>query len=192
MRRFFNVFILSGLALSLFSCGSSRKTSDKNRYVPFTRELKQRLERDNIDLRQVQFYVDQKVVMSRYVDNEKVQVTSGVVKFDNGKYVNEVVVPSFTPGVCEQVINDRLLISFEKGNNDLAFGLGNGYSSDYYVLYGNDWKNGSAVISFDNNKFRAHCATSQDLAMARLVVKKSEIDRMERKTRVVQGRTVDN
>jgi len=191
MRRFFNVFILSALALSLFSCSSSRKTSDK-KFVPFTRELKQRLERDNIDLRQVQFYIDQKVVMSRYVDNEKVQVTSGVVKFDNGQYINEVVVPSFTPGVCEQVINDRLLISFEKGNNDLAFGLGNGYSSDYYVLYGNDWKNGTAVVSFDNNKFRAHCATCQDLSMARLVVRKSEIDKMERKTRVVQGRTVEN
>ncbi|MBS1935516.1 MAG: hypothetical protein JST96_16060 [Bacteroidetes bacterium] len=173
MRRFFNVFILSTLAITLFSCSSSRKTSDKNRFVPFTRELKQRLERDNIDLRQVQFYIDQKVVMSRYVDNEKVQVTSGVVKFDNGQYVNEVVVPSFTPGVCEQVINDRLLISFEKGNNDLAFGLGTGYSSDNYVLYGNDWKNGTAVVSFDNNKFRARCATCQDLSMVRLLVRKS-------------------
>jgi hypothetical protein len=84
------------------------------------------------------------------------------------------------------------MISFEKGNNDLAFGLGSGYSADSYVLYGSDWKNGSAVVAFDNNKFRAHCATCQDLAMVRLLVRKSEMDKVERKTHVVQGRTVEH
>ena len=191
MRQILSTVILAGSVVFLFSCGSSRKTAG-DRYVPFTRELKLRLERDNVDLKQVQFYIDQKVVMARNLGSEKVEVTSGVVKFNNGEYINEVIVPSFTPGVCESSANEKLMISFEKGNNDLAFGLGSGYSADSYVLYGNDWKNGSAVISFDNNKFRAHCATCQDLAMVRLVVRKSEIDKVERKTRVVQGRTVEN
>lgn len=129
--------------------------------------------------------------MNRNLGHEKVEVTSGVVKFSNGDYINEVIVPSFTPGVCENNSGEKLMISFEKGNNDLAFGLGTGYSADNYVLYGNDWKNGSAVIAFDNNKFRAHCGTCQDLAMVRLLVRKSEMERVERKTHVVQGRTVD-
>src|ERR1700753_311539 len=86
--------------LFLFACGSSRSTTSK-KYVPFTRELQQRLERDNIDLHQLQFYVDQGLVMSRYVGNEKAQVSAGVLKFENGQYINEVIIPSFTQGVCE-------------------------------------------------------------------------------------------
>ena len=191
MKLIFNAIVLLGFVGFLSACGSARKASG-DRYVAFTRELKQRLERDNVDLKQVQFYIDQKVVMARNLGNEKVEVTSGVVKFSNGEYINEVIVPSFTPGVCENSTNEKLMISFEKGNNDLAFGLGSGYTADNYVLYGNDWKNGSAVVSFDNNKFRARCATCQDLAMVRLLVRKSEMDKVERKTHVVQGRTVEN
>jgi hypothetical protein len=192
MKQIFNVLVFSGFMLFLFSCASSRRSAHKDSFIPFTRELKQRLERDSVDLRLVQFYIDQKVVMTRNLGSEKLIVTSGVVKFNNGQYINEVIVPSYTPGICESAMNEKLMISFEKGNNDLAFGLGSGYSASEYVLYGNEWKNGSAVISFDNNKFRAYCGTCQDLSMAKLVVRKSEIDKIERKTRVLQGRIVDS
>lgn len=192
MRRIFTLILPSVCIVILASCNSSRHSTNRDRYVPFTAELKQRLERSNVDLKQVQFYIDQKVVMTRNLGNEKVEVSSGVVKFSNGEYINEVIVPSFTPGVCESVANEKLMISFEKGNNDLAFGLGSGYTANSYVLYGNDWRNGSAVVSFDNNKFRARCATCQDLAMVRLLVRKSEMEQVERKTHVVQGRTVNN
>jgi hypothetical protein len=177
--------------LVLLSCGSSKSVANK-KFVPFTRQLQQRLERDNIDLHQLQFYIDQGLVMSRYVDNEKAQVSAGVIKFDNGQYINEVIVKPFTPGVCETLTNDRLMISFEKGNNDIAFGPGTGYSAEDYVLYGTEWRNGTALITFDNNKFRVHCSTCTDVAIARLMVRKSEIDKIEKKSRVVEGRTINN
>jgi hypothetical protein len=175
--------------LFLLSCSNSRSVTSK-KYVPFTRQLEQRLERDNIDLHQLQFYIDQGLVMSRYVGNEKAQVNAGVLKFENGQYINEVIIPSFTQGVCEDISNGKLMISFEKGNNDIAFGPGSGYSADEYVLYGTEWRNGTALITFDNNKFRVHCSTCTDVATARLMVKKSEIDKIEKKSRVVEGREV--
>jgi hypothetical protein len=82
------------------------------------------------------------------------------------------------------------MISFEKGNNDIAFGPGSGYSADDYVLYATDWKNGTAMITFDNSKFRVHCSTCNDVATARLMVKKNEIDKIAKKSRVVEGRMV--
>ncbi len=174
----------------IFSNCSNSKSVTSKQYVPFTKQLQQRLERDNLDLHQLQFYVDQGLVMSRYVDNEKAQVSAGVIKFDNGQYINEVVVRPFTPGILDNTANDRLMISFEKGNNDLAFGPGSGYSADEYVLYGTDWRNGTALITFDNSKFRVHCTTCTDVATARLMVRKSEVDKIEKKSRVVEGRTV--
>jgi len=189
MRNIFNSVCLFAFIIILSSCSSSKKMSRD--YVPFTKELKQRLERENIDIRQVQFYVDQKLIMSRYLDNEKAQVTSGVVKFENGQYINEVIVPPFTPGVCEDIVNGNLMISFEKGNNNLGFGLGSNYSENQYVLYGHDWKNGTAVVNFDNNKFRVSCGTCSDVASARLLIKRSVIDKSEKKTRVLEGRKVE-
>ena len=41
----------------LFSCGNSKTIVANKKYVPFTRQLQQRLERDNVDLHQLQFYI---------------------------------------------------------------------------------------------------------------------------------------
>jgi hypothetical protein len=109
---------------------------------------------------------------------------------ENGKYINEVIVPAFTPGICDTTQSDKLMVSFEKGNNDLAFGPGSGYTINQYVLYGTEWKNGTAAITFDSNKFRARCGTCSDIASATLVVKKSMIDKIDRKSRTLKGRTV--
>src|SRR5258706_1802411 len=118
MRRIFAAASLASMFF-LFSCSSSRKAN----FVPFTRDLKQRLERDNIDLRQVQFYVDQKLILYRNLGDQKLEVHSGVVKMENGKVINEVIVPAFTPGICDTIQSDKLMVSFEKGNNDLALAL---------------------------------------------------------------------
>jgi hypothetical protein len=123
--------------------------------------------------------------------DQKTVVHAGVVRLENGKYINEVIVPAFTPGICDTIINDRLMISFEKGNNDLAFGQGSGYTFSQFVLYGTEWKNGTAAVTFDSNKFRASCGTCQDVASATLVVRKSEIDKFERKIRTLKGRKIE-
>jgi hypothetical protein len=191
IRKMLLASVSSLSLLVLFSCGSSRSVANK-KFVPFTHQLQQRLERDNIDLHQLQFYIDQGLVMSRYVDNEKAQVSAGVIKFDNGQYINEVIVKPFTPGICSDIANNKLMISFEKGNNDIAFGPGSGMSADDYVIYGTDWRNGTALITFDNNKFRVHCTTCTDVAITRLMVRKSEIDKIEKKSRVVEGRIINN
>lgn len=188
MRRIFAVILcLPTLTLLLSSCGGSRKISG---YVPFTRDLRQKLEKENIDLKQVQFYVDQKLILNRNLGDVKVEVHSGVVKLENGKYINEVIIPSLTPGVCDATEGDKLMISFEKGNNDLAFGPGSGYTFNEYVLYGTEWKNGTTLVTYDSNKYRARCGSCSDVASATLVIRKRELDRMERKSRILKGRTV--
>lgn len=188
--RISTVILCFTCAATLFaSCSSSRRMSRD--YVPFTRDLKQKLDKENIDLKQVQFYVDQKLILSRNLGDQKVEVKSGVVKLENGKYINDVIIPALTPGICESTDNDKLMVSFEKGNNDLAFGPGSGYTFNNYVLYGTEWKNGTASVTYDSNKFRASCGSCSDVASAMLVIRKSTLDKMEKKIRTLKGRTVD-
>lgn len=187
MRRISSVILCFIGSLLVCSCSSSRKD-----FVPFTRDLKTKLETENIDLRQVQFYVDQKMILSRNLGDQKVEVKSGVVRLENGKYTNEVIIPAFTPGICDATVNDKLMISFEKGNNSLAFGPGSGYTFNEFVLYGTEWKNGTAAVTYDSNKFRARCGTCSDIASATLVIRKKQLDKMERKSRILKGRTVSD
>jgi hypothetical protein len=187
MRRISSVILCFIGSALLFSCSSSRKN-----FVPFTRDLRAKLDKENIDLRQVQFYIDQKLILSRNLGDQKVEVKSGVVKLENGQYSNDVIIPAFTPGICNTTDNDKLMISFEKGNNDLAFGPGSGYTFNEFVLYGTEWKNGTAAVTYDSNKFRARCGTCSDIASATLVIRKSELDKIERKSRTLKGRTVSD
>lgn len=189
MKTVLNSVLVLGFIGILSGCSSSRKMSRE--YVPFSIQLKQRLERDSIDIKKVQFYVDQKLILSRYLDDEKAQVSSGKVRLENGKYINEVIIPPFTPGVCEDIQNGNLMISFEKGSSDLGFGLGSGYTANTYVLYGYDWRNGTAIVNFDNKKFRVRCATCTDVAMTRLLIKKNVVDKVEKKTHVLSGNKVE-
>jgi hypothetical protein len=152
--------------------------------------LRQALESTNIDLSKVQFYIDQKIVLERNLGDTKVEVTSGVVKLQNGKYINEVIIPEFTPGVCTGAEGDKLLISFEKGNNNLPFGPGSGFTFNEYSLYGVEWKKGTTAVMYDSNKFRARCATCQDVASVTLLIRKKEKEKLEHKSRTVKGRTV--
>lgn len=192
MRRIYALIVtlssVFSLAISMTGCSSS-KVSRAN-LVPFTKDLRQKLEKENIDLKQVQFYIDQKLILDRNLGDQKLQVTSGVVKLENGKYINQVIVPAFTPGVYESAAGDKLMISFEKGNNDLPFGPGSGYTFNEYSLYGTEWRNGTTAVTYDSNKFRARCGTCQDVASVTLLVRKSVMDKIERKSRTLKGRTV--
>ena len=190
MRRIVTSILPLASLVFLFSCSSSRKASRAN-LVPFTKDLRQRLEKENIDLKQVQFYIDQKLILARNLGDQKTVVNSGVVKLENGKFINEVIVPAFTPGVCESTENDRLLISFEKGNNNIAFGPGSGYTFNQFVHYGTEWRDGTAAVTFDSNKFRARCGTCADVASVTLFVRKNVVDKFDRKSRTLKGRVVD-
>jgi hypothetical protein len=192
MRRINRLRVTLGcmlfVGIAMTGCSSS-KVSRAN-LVPFTKDLRQKLEKENIDLKQVQFYVDQKLILDRNLGDQKIQVTSGVVKLENGKYINQVIVPAFTPGICESAEGDKLMISFEKGNNNLPFGPGSGYTFNEYSLYGTEWRNGTTAVTYDSNKFRARCGTCQDVASVTLLVRKSILDKVERKSRTLKGRTV--
>jgi len=188
MSRILTLMLCVAVTTFLFSCSSSKKLA-KN-CVPFTRDLKLKLESSNINLNQVQFYVDQELVLSRNMGVQKVEVKSGLVKLKNGQYINEVIIPAYTPGVCSGIDNDKLMVSFEKGNSTLAFGPGSGYTFNDFVLYGTEWKNGTAAVNYNSSKFRASCGSCSDVASVTLLIKKKVFEKMDRKSRTLKGRTV--
>ncbi|GAC1383810.1 MAG: hypothetical protein NVSMB45_11400 [Ginsengibacter sp.] len=196
-----NIFLINVL-LSAFLISSCAKkilvasappvvsTTKEVLYVPFTKQLRQRIENNNLDIKKIQFFVDQQLIMRRTLGTEKADVKSGELLFEKGQYINEVVIPAFTPGVLENIAGDRMKISFEIQNNEIEFAaLGD---NTFYRLVGSNWNNanGSADIVYENKVYRVVCGSCSSAGDAKLVVIKKEIDKMDNKKRIVQGRKI--
>ncbi|MFP5042225.1 hypothetical protein [Parasediminibacterium sp. JCM 36343] len=167
----------------------------KDPYVPFTRELFDKLSSRNIDLKAVQYYIDQQLVLSRGIDNDQVAVKNGVIKFSNGKYVNEIVIPQNTPVVLESIEGDGLRVNADNGTNTLKFLNSKQYSPVNYIFNPDKWnKDGTCEVNYDNNKYTVSCPTCSTNSPneAKLVVKQSAIDNMDKNTKILKGRIIGN
>lgn len=164
---------------------------DTNTYVPFTKDLYNRLKAYNIDVKKVQFFVDQQMVLNRYIDVNKAELKSGVVKFVNGRYTNEIVIPALTPCVVDSIDYDGFRVSFEKGSYNFFKFVNNKYSPDFFAFSGSNWKEGTAEIYYDKQVYRVSCGSCSSVSEVRLMVKQSDMDKSETKTKTLTGRKVD-
>jgi len=165
---------------------SNAATIDKSQYVAFSRELQMKLMAYNVDVKRVQFYIDQKLILTRVLDSAKAEVASGGVRFINGKLINEIIIPAYTPGIIESADLNGLRVSFENGN---SFYFVPAQDEDKFVVAGSNWDNGTVEIPYDKNIYRAAAAvTNGSVADVKLVVKLADVTKSDKKTRTLQGR----
>jgi len=194
-----NIFIPLMVILTcsvLFSCHTSKhasvtKSSSDTIYIPFTKTLKQRIESNHLDIKKVQFFVDQRLVLHRSLGTQKSEIKSGVIISENGQFINEIIIPRNTPGVCLGYNGDKLMVSFEVENNDIEFGPG-GMNDAYFTLYARNWSGGTADITYDNKNYKVQCASCYNAGDVKLLVRKSQADKLEKTQRTVEGRKVED
>lgn len=164
---------------------------DTNAYVPFTRDLYNKLRAYNIDIKKVQFFIDQQITLDRYLDVNKAEIKSGILKFVNGRTINEIVIPSLTPCVVDSIDTDGFRVSFEKGSINIFKFINNKFSPDFFVFTGTNWKEGTAEVYYDKQIYRASCANCSSVSEVKLMVKQSDMDKSDKKIKILQGRKVD-
>ena len=191
MKKSITCILFISVGLFFWGCASGRRFTSNTEYVPFTTGLQQRILNNNLDIKKVQFFIDQKLILRKSLGSRKVDIKSGVLLFENGEYIQEVVIPKYTPGICESVNGNNLLVSFESSNNDMEFGPGQ-YTHNLFMLYGKNWNNGAGDIAYDNTIYKVTCGSCTSATEAKLVVKRSEADKYNTNSRVVKGRKVDN
>jgi hypothetical protein len=189
MRKLFLVILIIPF-IFLSSCESTNQLSDNgNLYVPFTKDLLDRINSNNLDIKKVQFFIDQRLILRRTLGTQKSNIKGGQILFENGLYIHEVIIPKYTPGVCEGFDGDRISISFELQNNDIKFGP-HGNNQESFTLSARNWNNGTGEITYDNATYTVKCAACPNVALTTLLVKKSEAHRLQKTQRIVRGRRV--
>lgn len=184
--KYLRIFLVV-FTLYLASCGSPKSF--------FTVAVRDRLEENSVPLNQLQFYVDRDVELRRELTSGNIQVSSGKVKFENGKYVHVILLKRNTPGVCTGIKNNKLDISFETGDGKfLTFGVTSNVSPETsYQLFAQEWINSGkgtgnefGKITYDNQVYYIQPGG----AKAKIMIRKSVVAKFEVKKRVMKGRKV--
>lgn len=163
---------------------------EQDSMIPFTRELYYRLKANNQDIRKLQFFVDQTIILSRGLSQDKLYIDQGKVVNQFGVNENKIELPALTPGIVEAIEPDGLRVSFESPNNNLKF-INNKYSPEFFVFSGTNWDNGTAEVTYKGTTYKASCGTCSSIADARLVVRQKDIQAGETKVTTIIGRTIN-
>jgi hypothetical protein len=153
--------------------------------VPYTDAIKTKYNLTDDQLKHLQFYVSDPIVIQRKLTAENnTQIMAGKIKIINGEKVEEVVVPTGTKGVLVRNDNGKFEISFEKDDSYfLRFGTNpDRYQS--YVLLASDWHGKVGTVTYAGNKYY----TSPESTDAVLLIDLHKISNYQKDARVAKGR----
>lgn len=84
--------------------------------IPFTHEIRTEHDLKRDDLRGLQFYLSDDVVLRREVEVRGRTIDDGELKLRAGKSIEEVVIEKHTPGVAVAMDDVSITVSFEEGS----------------------------------------------------------------------------
>lgn len=177
MRKL-NLILFSILVVLLVSACASKKT------MYFTQELRKNVESYDIKLEEIQFYNSNKIELERNLTYEETKVASGKIRFENGQYIERIIIKSKTQGVCELFDENSINVSFEQGDNRQLIFVRN--NKDMYQISAFNWENKYGRISYDTTEY--FIAPGGQKAL--LKVKKEDIFNFKKQERVAPGRSV--
>ncbi len=177
-----NLVLLSILGIFIFSsCGP--------KLTPFTQRLYDENNWSDDELKRIQFYTSDDIILFRELTRGESEIISGEIKIRNGRKIDEVVIKKGTPGVLIFVPKeDKFAVSFEPGNDDryLIFGAAI-RKGGQYRLFAKDWNRSFGKVTYEGKTYR----TSSESQYATLMVDLKRIRDTKVRKRVAKGRTVD-
>jgi hypothetical protein len=191
--------ILFFIFLSLISCSR----------ILFTESIYNRLENERLNLKKVQFYNNTCIRLERVLTSKDADIESGSVKLIDGKFVEIINIPFWTPGIVEHHNKYVIYISFEKGYY-LKFHLST--NDKYYLMNIDDKIKGSTAIkstvikhdyysrgyeveTYDYPPFYVNYGKYKYLVAVgsdcQLMIKNSQINKIQTTSRTVKGRKLE-
>ncbi|HWB62098.1 MAG TPA: hypothetical protein VG603_01215 [Chitinophagales bacterium] len=170
----------------LFIAVISMMASCKN-LVPYTDAMKNNHGWSDDQVKSIQFYLSHDVILQRELTKGTSEIVQGKIKIVDGKRVDEILIKAGTPGVVTSIPKeDKLLVSFEVGDDHyLSFGV-NPNIGQKYVLLASEWRNGLGQVHYGTDEYY----TDPDSKYAYLMVDLRKIDKMSLNQHVAKGRKV--
>jgi len=155
----------------------------------FTQDLYKENNWSNEELKEIQFYLSEDIVLRKQVREGSSEIRSGKIKIVNGKEVEEIVIKRGTPGIFVfSPKKNRFAVSFEDSGTEryLMFGP-NPNRGDRYVLLASEWKDKRGKVTYDNTTY----LVSSQSSISALMVDLKRTRNLRVKSRRAEGRRLD-
>lgn len=156
-------------------------------YTYFTESLYEKQKWSQEDLRRIQFYVSEDIVLTRAISEGDTKITEGKIRIVNGRRVQQILIQERTPGVLVLMPKEnRFAISFEESDDAyLMFGPNPKYY-ERFALLAQDWEKDNGKIHYKGQLYDVDNSS----AFAALMVDLKREGDNKYETRRVKGRTV--
>jgi hypothetical protein len=171
--------------LSLFLAIGFMLAGCKN-LVPYTDAIRTKYNIQQSDLKRIQFYASDDIILQRKISDGATNIVSGKIKSVNGEKVEEIIVRSGTPGVLVQETNGKLGISFESNDNYFINFGSNSYMDEKYTIAFSELKNKVGKILYNGSAYY----TAPESVNALLMVDMRKINKFELNQRIAKGRKI--
>jgi len=157
------------------------------RYTYFTESLYEKQNWTQEDVKRIQFYVSEDIVLTRAISDDKTKITEGKIRIINGKKVQQIIIRERTPGVLVMMPEeDRFAISFEEDDDAyLMFGPNPKYY-ERFALLAKDWERDRGQVHYKGQLYDVDNSS----AFSALMVDLKREGESQYVTKRVQGRTV--
>ncbi|MCB0660267.1 MAG: hypothetical protein KDC04_04995 [Saprospiraceae bacterium] len=149
--------IIPFMALVIFSAVSC--TTSKSF---FTESLKNNYNWSDNDLKNIQFYISNDIVLWNEIQSGQSRISNGKIKTIDGKKIEEVVIKAGTPGVfLFSPKKDNLAISFDPNDDSkyLIFGPSDKMRGRY-VLLAKSWNNNLGKVTYGDQIYNTYAASA--------------------------------
>lgn len=154
--------------------------------IPFTEDLKTSNSWSEKDLKMIQYYNSETIVLNRQLKSNETGIVSGKIKMVDGKQVEEIIIRKGTKGVISALPDEnRMAISFEIGDDHyLTFGVDKQRGGRYYLRLKDYEKNKFALVSYFGKTYNL----SPQALNSYLQVNLKKIKKEQLSMRVAKGR----
>lgn len=174
-----NIFLLALLGILLSSCSTT--------LTPFSQKIYERYNWNDNQLRQIQFYLSDDIVLRRSLGSNETKIQEGRIKIIDGKEVEEVVFKKGTPGVYVfSPKENRFGISFEEDDSSFLMFGPNPKVGERYVLLAKEWNRDTGKVTYKDRVYR----TNKNSSYATLMVDLKKAEQNRYKSKTVSGRKV--
>lgn len=166
--------------------------------VSFDRDLRNSIESQGLNLKKIQYYNSQPIVLKRVLNQSEAKVASGEVRLEKGMYIQEIQIKRNTPGICDSLTEDGMYVRFEEGPGRVLLFQDNAYG-DYQMKadkwdpksvgaqtnygYAEFYQTYRGEVTYDGEKFY----TNSTLNKPKLKIKKKESNVISKDTRKASG-----
>lgn len=151
----------------------------------FSEEERLKLAEREVEISSVQFYNDKEIILRRKMSSSDVTVAGGVIKTIDGRQIEEVRIPRYTPCVADSFSNGHMYVRFEQGDDRQLRFYRNSYNM--FQIDAEKWIAGKGLVDYGSKTFYIENAGNDAL----LVVKKTKAYNQATNRNFVKGVQVE-